>query len=131
MIQCKIEGCPVLHIQADRGGELAKCSKVCELLIKKYKCTLQTTAGYSSWLNGKIESHNKTLCQMIQKALFDSGLPQKLWCLASEECNKTYQHLYHDAAKYSPAYLWYGIEHIYLNSGCGGGILKQKFLLTY
>ena len=107
MTQCKLEGRRVLRIRTDRGGELSKCSEACDLLIKKHQCTLQTTAGYSSWLNGKVKSHNKTSVRMCMKTLFDSGLDKSLWCLTGEDSNKTNQSLYHDGAKDSPHALWY------------------------
>ena len=86
---------------------MAKSSEVCELLLNKHKCGLQTTAGYSSWLNGKAKSHNKGMSRMLQKALSDSGLPHFLWCLALAMNNKIYRALYHHAAGDSPGYLWY------------------------
>ena len=85
LTQCKLEGRQVLKIRTDRGGELARCLEICQLLIKKHKCGLQTTAGYSSWLNGKIESHNKTLARDWRKSSFDSDLPWKLWCLSLKD----------------------------------------------
>ena len=85
LTQCRLDGRPVLKIRTDRGGELAKSSKICDLLINKHKCGLQTTAGYLSWLNGKAESHNKGMTRMLWKALGDAGLPQFLWCLALSE----------------------------------------------
>ena len=38
LTQCALEGRPVSKIRTDRGGELAKSSEVCELLLNKHKC---------------------------------------------------------------------------------------------
>ena len=99
-----------MKIRTDRGGELAKSSEVCELLISKHKCGLQTTAGYSSWLNGKAESHNKGMTRMLRKSIGDAGLPTNLWCLALAANNRVYRALFHNATGDSPGYLWYGIR---------------------
>ena len=72
---------------------------------------------------------------MIRKALFDSGLPKNLWCLAGEDCNKTYRNLYHDAAKDAPGFIWYGTRaHIsefrvwgcYLEAKLPNDIIKKR-----
>ena len=55
LTQMKRNGRPVQFIRTDLGGELAKSSEVCSLLVSKHQCGIQTTAGYSSWLNGKVE----------------------------------------------------------------------------
>ena len=60
LTQCKMEGRPVSRIRMDRGGELSKSAELCEMLIKKHHYTIQTTTGYSSWINEKVEVHNKT-----------------------------------------------------------------------
>ena len=68
LTQCKLEDRQVLRIHTDRGGELAGSSEICALLIQKHKCSLQTTAGYSSWINGKVEStdeHRLSRLQML------------------------------------------------------------------
>ena len=107
LTQCKMEGRPVMRIRMDRGGEISRSAEMCNMLISKHKCTIQTTAGYSLWLNGKAEVHNKTSCRMIRKTLFDAALPQFLWCCAMEDCTKVYRALYHEAAGDSPGFLWY------------------------
>ena len=96
LTQCALEGRPVLKIRTDRGGELAKSSEICELLLVKHKCGLQTTAGYSSWLNGKAESHNKGMTRMLRKSLADADLPHFLWCFALAANNRVYR-LHHSA----------------------------------
>ena len=55
LTQMKRNGRPVQFIRTDLGGELAKSSEVCSLLVNKHQCGIQTTAEYSSWLNGKVE----------------------------------------------------------------------------
>ena len=41
-------GRQVVNIRTDLDGELARSSDFCDLLVKKYKCGLQTTGGCSS-----------------------------------------------------------------------------------
>ena len=47
--QLKQMGRQVVNIWTDLGGELARWSAFCDLLVKDYQCGLQTTGGYSSW----------------------------------------------------------------------------------
>ena len=51
--QVKQMGRQVISIRKNLGGEVARSSKFCNLLVKEYQWGLQTTGGYSSWLNGK------------------------------------------------------------------------------
>ena len=107
LTQLKNNGRQPQHIRTDLGGELAKSAEFCELLVAKYQCAIQTTGGYSSWLNGKAERHIKTSRNMIRAGLFDSGLPKSLWCFRVEDSTEKYNALYHTAIDDSPHYLWY------------------------
>ena len=51
----------VIHVTTDLGGELAKLSEVCKLLVDKYQCGMHTTGGYLPWINGKVEDTSEQL----------------------------------------------------------------------
>ena len=60
-------------IRTDEDGVLARDTDFCALLLKDYNITLQTTGGYSSWINGKAEKHIQTIVNMMRSMLYDSG----------------------------------------------------------
>ena len=64
LTQLKVAGRPTMKVRSNLGGELARCSEICGLLHDEFQCNLQTTGGYSSWLNGKAERHIRTLGNM-------------------------------------------------------------------
>ena len=104
------QGISVINIRTDECGELYRCTQFCEVLYNEFHVTLQTTGGYSSWLNGKSERHIQTISNMIHAAFYDSGLPMKLWCFNAEYQAYIYNSLLHTATNEQPEYYWYGIH---------------------
>ena len=43
---------------------------------------VQTTGGYASLINGKIESHNKTLANITRAIMLNSSHKKEIWCFA-------------------------------------------------
>ena len=80
------------------------------MLLGKHQCGIQTTAGYSSWLNGKAERHIRTSRNMIRAGLFDSNLPINLWCFKMEDSTEIYNAIKHSSHGESPHFLWYNIR---------------------
>ena len=60
-------GREVVNIRTNLDGELARSREFCNLFVKEYQCELQTTGIYSSWLNGKVERHIRTLENTARK----------------------------------------------------------------
>jgi len=58
------DGIQVQCIRVDEDGALANNSKFCDFLLER-KISLETTGGYASFLNGKIEHHHRTIAQMV------------------------------------------------------------------
>ena len=105
--QLRLSGRPIQFVQTDRGGELARSAEFCELLIH-HSITLQQTAGYTSFLNGKVERHIQTCKNMTRCIHIDSGLDNKFWCFADEYSTKIYNILSHSALDgESPDFFWY------------------------
>ena len=121
----------VLNITTDLGGELARSSEFCNVLVEEYKCGLQTTGGYSSWLNGKAERHIRTLENTARKIRGDANLPSNLWCYSYEHATDIYGAMIHSATQESPDYLWYGVRrsiHDFRVWGCHIEAMKGTHL---
>ena len=74
------------------------------------KEAMQTTGGYSSWINGKVEQHNQSINAMTRTALYDSDLQKSLWCFALESMVNTYNARVHSATSEQPDFDFYGIR---------------------
>ena len=106
----KQTGRQVLNIRTYLGGELARSSEFCNLLVEEYKSGLQTTGGYSSWLNGNAERDIRTLENTARKIRGDANLPSNLWYFSYEHATDIYEAMIHLATQESPDFLWYGIR---------------------
>ena len=51
---------------------------------------INTTGGYASWLNGKIECPHETVEDGTRATLYDAGCEDKFWCYASTDVIKKY-----------------------------------------
>lgn len=72
--------------------------------------TLDTTGGYASWLNGKVERPHRTIAAKVRAMLYNSGLSNKFWCYAAESAADTYRYTFHSALQKTPYEAWYGIK---------------------
>lgn len=98
---------PCHEIRVDEGGELAKSSEFTDILVHA-TVNLQTTGGYSSWLNGKIERSHQTVTNMLRAAIKDTNHDENKWCFALEASCETYNNIRHSMTKEQPHYSWYG-----------------------
>ena len=81
-----------------------------DFLWKEAAVTLETTGGYGSFLNGKVEHHNHTIANMVQSSMLTkSGHLSNKWCYAMETGADTYCCLLHSAIDTSCNYVWYKI----------------------
>ena len=97
--QLKQMGGQVVNIRIDLGGELARSSEFCNLLVKEYQCGLQTIGRYSSWLNGKVERHIRTLENTTRKIRGDANLLATLWCYLYEHATDVYGAMIHSTTQ--------------------------------
>ena len=97
LTQLKVAGRSTMRVRTDLGGEFSRCSDICGLLPDEFKCNLQTTGGYSSWINGKAERHIRTLENMERRTRCDSNLPAMLWCFSLDYATYLYGSLYHSS----------------------------------
>jgi hypothetical protein len=103
------EGITVQCIRVDEDGALANISEFCDFLLQRHNY-LETTGGYASFLNGKIESHHRTIGQMVHSMLLNSGLPNNLWCFTAEAAADIYYYTYRSALQMTPHEAWYGTK---------------------
>lgn len=71
-------GYPVHVIRVDEDSGLAKSSDFCRLLAD-LQVILETTGGYNSTNNGKVERPHRTKANHIRSDLIGAGLTDRLW----------------------------------------------------
>jgi len=103
------DGITIQCIRVDEDGALANSSEFCDFLLQRH-ISLETTGGYASFLNGKVERHHRTIAQMVRAMLLNSGLPSTLWCYAAEAAADIYRYTYHSALQMTPYEAWYGTK---------------------
>ena len=86
-----------MNIRTDLGGELARSSEFCSMLMEEFQCGLQTTGGYSSWLNGKSKRHIRTIENISRRLQGDANLPSHLLCFSFEHATDILGATIHDA----------------------------------
>jgi hypothetical protein len=106
-------------VSVDEDGALANSSELCDFLLHCH-IALQSTGGYASFLNGKIECPHRTIAPMVQAMLLNSGLPDTLLCYTTETATDIYQYTYHSAIKMTPYEAWYGTKP-HINNLCVWG----------
>eukprot|EP00957_Ditylum_brightwellii_P117907 8993661-Ditylum_brightwellii.AAC.1 len=70
---------------------------------------INTTGGYASWFNGKIERPHETIKNGTRAILMDAGKEEVYWCSASTDVIRKYNCTLHSALNDCPDYIWYGI----------------------
>ena len=70
----KRQGYTVIIIRFDEGGELARSTEVCALLVD-LNIVMESTGRYSSDLLGKDERQHRTIGEMVRTMLHSTNLP--------------------------------------------------------
>jgi hypothetical protein len=103
------EGITIENVRVDEDSALANNSEFFDFLIQN-KISLQTTGGYVSFLNGKVECHHRTIANLVRSLLLNSGLPSDLWCYATEAAADIYRYTLHSALGITPYEAWYKVK---------------------
>jgi len=103
------EGITILAVRVDEDGALANNSEFSDFLVDR-SISLESTGGYASFLNGKVERPHRTIGQMVRAMLLNSGLPSTLWCYAAETAADIYRYTFHSALNKTPYEAWYGVK---------------------
>ena len=80
------------------------------MLKDEFKLVLERTGTYTSWLNGKVERHNQTSCEMIRVGTIYRGLVNHLRCLKCGDSTDKYNNTFHSNHGDVPDFLWYGVQ---------------------
>jgi len=100
---------PAKTIRVDEDGALARNYEFTQLLIDD-RLTLETTGGYASFLNGKVERPHRTIADMTRALYFNTGHSPDKWCYAAETAADVYRFTLHSATNMSPYEAWYGVK---------------------
>jgi hypothetical protein len=87
------EGSTPVTIRVDEDGALSESAEFTSFLVQNH-LTMETTGGYASWLNGKIERPHRTIANKVRAMLYNSGLSNTLWCFAAESATDAYRYTY-------------------------------------
>ena len=74
---------------------------------------VHTTGGDASSLNGKSESHNKTLAKITRALLLNSSHKKELWCFPYQYNIWLYRRTENILRADVPYFLWHGIRPSY------------------
>jgi hypothetical protein len=105
----KQEGCTIKTIRVDEEGSLARNAEFTTFLLNQ-RTTLDTTGGYSSFLNGKVERPHQTISQLVRAMLINLGHSRDTWCYCAETAADIYRYTYHSSINMSPYESWYQIK---------------------
>jgi hypothetical protein len=102
------EGVTILCICVDEDGALLNSTKFTTFLTNR-TFTMETTGGYASFLNGKVERPHRTIANMVRAMFLNAGLNRNLWCYDAETAADVYCYTYHSAFMYDSleGLVWY------------------------
>jgi len=103
------ENIRVLGVRVDKDGALANNTEFSDFLLAR-SIPLESTGGYASFLNGKIERPHRMIANMVRAMLLNSGLPNNLWCYASETAADIYRYTHYSPIDMTPYESWYGTK---------------------
>ncbi len=83
------EKCCVKTLCIDEEGSLTRNAEFTSYLIHHH-ITLDTTGGYSSFLNDKVERPHQTIAQLVRAMLINSGHSTDTWCYCAEHAADIY-----------------------------------------
>ena len=76
------QGYPVLRLQFDEGGELARSTEVMRYCFEVLHVAVETTGGYNSTNNGKVKTSHCTHKRTARILLIIAGLSCSFWYFA-------------------------------------------------
>jgi hypothetical protein len=109
-IQLRREQRTLDTVRVDEDGSLACSSLFCAFIRDESKLGLDTTGGYASYLNGKVERPNRTVANKVRCKLLNSDRPLSHWCYATEASADIYRCTHHSAIHMTPHEAWYGVR---------------------
>jgi hypothetical protein len=95
-------------VRTDQGGELARSSAFCTIMLNEFGYVVEPTGADSPSQNGRAEIYNNTLAVKVRTLLYGSGLPARFWSAALLHAVYLHNRLVHSAINQTPYEAWYG-----------------------
>jgi hypothetical protein len=96
------------HIHIDEELALADSTAFDSFIRDEAQLNLETTRGYSSFLNGYTERPTRKLAKRSRCVLLNTGAPANDWCYVMEHATDIYRITLYSALKFFPHIAWYG-----------------------
>ena len=78
-----------------------------KLCLDELQIIVETTGGYNSSVNGKVERPHQTIKNMVRVQLISRGHDDELWCLTYQYTIWIIARLYHSRIKTAPIVAWH------------------------
>jgi hypothetical protein len=78
------------NIRVGEDGALARSSAFATFIQDEEHLNINTTGGYASFFNGKVERPYRTLAERARCMLINAGASKKDWCFATEHAGEIY-----------------------------------------
>jgi hypothetical protein len=108
--QLRCEQRTLATVCVDEDGSLARSSLFCTFIRDEAKLGLDTTGGYASYINVKVERPNRTVANKVRCMLLNSDRPLSHWCYAAEASAGIYRCTHHSAIHMNPHETWCGVR---------------------
>jgi hypothetical protein len=103
------EHCLPKTIHVDEDGAFTQSTDFTDYVINNH-ITLNTTGGYGSVLNSKVEGPHQTLPQINRAMIINAGHNMNIWCYCTEAAADIYRMAYQVALQKSPYEAWHNIN---------------------
>ena len=87
----KNEQYPYIRVIFDEYGALANSKHVTNLLVDDFNMSIENNGSNESYINGKIERHNRSINNMVRAGIIGSNKNGKKWCCAAETSAEVYE----------------------------------------
>ena len=82
---------PWKYVRVDEDHAIDKSADITNLLVDKFRNSMENTDVDASWINGNNERHNRIIHKMVRTGIFDSNQHANKCCREAETSTEVHQ----------------------------------------